>query len=204
MTLPVDPALEAHAQAFKASRAIPMAIPSTCEECGEACQSKTALSAHQREAHPAEPAFVDELREKYLVLIRNGRRPMKAAREVGISPYTVKRAMKIDPSFFEAVELAEAEYAEEIEEKLVERALVGDPWAVKEFLTKRSKARWSDDKTLNVNINGEIHHSGEIVGRLAHEQDIFELQRTVRERARLNGKELALDNHDIIDAEVID
>jgi len=197
MTLP-KPELVAHVELHRAKNGFALPIPSTCEECSEPFPSKTALAQHEREVHPKEPPFNDQLREKYLTLVRSGRRPLKAARDLKVSSQTVKRAMKVDPTFAEAVALAEEEYAEEVEEVLVERALAGDPWAVKEFISKRSKSRWGDDKTLNINVSGTINHRADL---LPHEQDIVELQQTVRERARLNGSPIAL-NAAIIETEI--
>jgi hypothetical protein len=200
VSLEPDPILMAHVADHKAKPYF-QAIPSQCVDCGQEFRSKTALDKHTREVHPKEPPFNDELREDYLKLVKNGIRPLKAARRVGVSPHTVKRAMKIDPSFDEAVRLAEEEYAEEVEEVLVDRALAGDPWAVKEFLTKRSKSRWSDDKTIFVHVQGEINHRTDL---LPHEKDIMQLRQTIRERAALNGTPIALDNPEIIDVEIID
>lgn len=196
-----DPALIGHAGRYKAANGFRLPIPSKCEVCGGDFPSKTALKSHELEAHPKEPPFDDFLREKFLDLLRVGELPNKTARQLGISPHTVKRAMIVDPSFAEAVEMAESEAAEDVETVLRKRALAGDPWAVKEWLSKRSKDRWTDDKTLNINIRGEFTHRAEL---LPHENDILALQATVRERARLNGKPLPLDNPEITDAEIVE
>lgn len=201
MSLPPDQALQAHVAEHRVKKSFFQPIPSTCTICNEDLASKTALAKHEREAHPKEPPFTDELRETYLELVRAGARPYKAARTVGVSPYTIKRAKTLDPSFAEAFELAEEEYAEVIEERLVARALADDNWAIKEFLSKRSKSRWNDDKNLNIIVSGTIEHRANL---LPHEQDIMALRDTIRERARLNGTQLALENPNIIDAKIVE
>lgn len=201
MSLEPDPELVKVVMEHQAKNAIRRAIPSKCEECSTEWPSKTALDKHIREVHPKEPVFNDELREKYLDLLRVGGFPTKSARKLGISPETVKRAMRIDPTFAEAVEIAEEEGSEEIEEVFRESAKSGQPWAVTGWLKKRSARRWSDEKNINVNISGDIRH---YAGLLPHEQAIMSLKETVQERARISGRTAELDNPEIIDAEVIE
>lgn len=201
MNLPPDPALQGFADLYRAQKGFRAPISSTCEDCGGDFLSKTSLEQHARDVHPKEPVFDDELREQFLEKIRLGGRLWKTARALGVSPQTVKRAMKIDPSFADAVEIAEEEFAEEVEEGLRRRALAEDPWAVSKWLEKRSKSRWNDDKTVKVEVTGTVTHNHEL---LAHENRILALQETVRERAKLNGKRLELPNPEIIDVEVIE
>lgn len=201
MSLPPDPKLFAYVDQYKARKSFALPIPSSCSECSMEFPSKTTLAQHDREIHPKEPPFDDGMRERFLAIVREDPFPIKAARKIGISPHTLKRAMKVDPSFAEAVTLAEEEASEVAEQVLWNRMKAEDPWAVNKWLTKRSKERWSDDKNININVSGVIEHRE---GLLPHEQDILALRDTIRERARLNGTPLALENTEIIDAEIID
>lgn len=202
MSLPPNPKIQAHVEKTQAKKKFLAPIPSKCKACKEEFPSKAALDKHKWAKHPTEPPFDETLREKFLVMLRGGGLPNKSIRKVGISPATLKRAMILDPAFAEAVSLAEEEAAEDIEEVLRERALAADPWAVKEWLSKRSKPRWSDDKSvdLNVNFSGEIVHRADL---LDHQKKILNIQKTIQERARLNG-DLMLNNSEIIDAEIVE
>lgn len=193
-----DPELEAfaivHKQQFKRKKP----IPSVCEECGEQLFSKTQLADHLRTQHPTEPVFNDAKRDEFLKLLKAGTRFFKGCKAVKIAPETVKRAMKVDPTFAEAVSLAEEEAAERAEELLWEQAEAGNMTAIVRILEKRQKARWSNEQIINVQVSGEITHRPEL---MAHQNRILELQARAKERMALNGTS-ELD--EIVDAEIVE
>lgn len=193
-----DPELLAVALNHKKKNSRFQAVPSSCLECSEQLPSKVALDKHLREVHPKEPPFNDAKQAEYLNLVRSGRLPVQAAKTAGVSWAIVKKAKKLDPAFAEALEEAEEEAAEEIEVELRAAALERQPWAVKEWLNSRSKARWSPDKTVNVVHSGIVEHRPELK---PHENELLELNARARERARIRGE---LSDPDIIDVEIID
>ena len=151
--------------------------------------------------------FDEEARGKYLALLSAGHGRFSAARALGVHPDTVRRFSRASSEFRESVIEAEAEAAEPVEAKLYQAALDGEPWAVKEWLSKRSKARWGQEPgaasgvTVNVLAAGDV---GVSVGRLGA---VTELRRQLEERAALGvGGEQespALSGGAIEDAEVV-
>jgi hypothetical protein len=117
-----DPELEAVVILHKKGRQRRRPIASVCEECGDSFDSKIKLDNHLRIEHPTEPPFNDAKRDEFLNLLVKNTRFFAAARAVKISPETVKRAMRVDPSFAEKVALAEEEAAERAEVLLWEQA----------------------------------------------------------------------------------
>lgn len=112
--------------------------------------------------------FDDAVKAEYLRLIQAGYLRFDAAKRLGVTNTDVKRHFKADPEFQEALIEAELEATEPVENVLYKAALLGEPWAVKEWLTKRDKQRWADpDKTVNHNISGTLTHVEEASGTLA-------------------------------------
>lgn len=196
-----NPELEAFAIKHKQSRALTRPIPSKCDECPEEFPSKFQLEEHVRLLHPKEPPFNDAKREEFLQKLRANVRFFAAAKAVKISPSTIKRAMKIDPAFAEAVELAEEEAAEKAEEKLWEQVEAGNMQAILKVLERRQQKRWgTEPQQINVNVSGTVTH----VGALPHQNKIAELAQRARERQALREGTPALANPEIIDAEIVE
>lgn len=90
--------------------------------------------------------FTEERKSAYLDLLRNGGRRHASARAVGISPWTVVNRMNADPKFAAAVERAEMEANEAVENALFEAALSGNVIAIQVWLYNRMAERWKDKR----------------------------------------------------------
>lgn len=107
--------------------------------------------------------FGPEVRERYLDLLRAGHGRLSACRAVGIHPDTMRRFSRHSEEFRAAVADAEEEAAEPVEAKLYEAATAGEPWAVKEWLSKRATARWGDPAhRVQVDVSGTVEHRLEV------------------------------------------
>jgi hypothetical protein len=182
-----DPELVAVAIVHKKGRQRRRPIPSVCEICNEPFDSKLKLDDHLRVVHPIEPPFNDSKRAEFLKFLVTGTRFFAACKAVKISPSTVKRAMRVDPAFLEAVELAEEEAAEKAEVWLWEQAEAGNMSAITKILDKRQAKRWADaNKTLEIKVSGSVEHKadGEL---MAHQVRVLELQARAQERIALKG-----------------
>lgn len=102
--------------------------------------------------------FTRELKDRYLLLLRQGHGRYESARLVGISSGTVLRHVKADGVFRAATAAAELEAIEPIERKLYESARDGEPWAVKMVLERRDPDRWKDTSRATV----QVQHSGTV------------------------------------------
>ena len=127
--------------------------------------------------------FVPEVQEAYLTLIRAGHGRVFSARQVGVWPGTVTKYRRASPEFDEAVREAEEEASEPVEAQLYEAAKAGEPWAVKEWLSKRSPDRWAD--TRKVEVSGSVSQVLEVGQGLGR---VLELQRRLEERRDALGE----------------
>lgn len=130
--------------------------------------------------------------ELYLVHIREGVPPLKAARLMGLEPKELRKRIEFDTAFREAVELAEQEASEEIEEKLWFIAQSGERWAMEMWLKNRMKKRWGDETV--------VRHEGTVT----HELGASPLVEQILALQGMLNKRLELQSGDIIDAEEVD
>lgn len=103
--------------------------------------------------------FTPEVREVYLRLLRDGKGRFAAAAACGVHPETVRRHARASEDWREAVLEAEAEACEQVEDKLWEAALDGQPWAVDRWLSSRASNRWAREKVgggVVVNVVGNV------------------------------------------------
>jgi hypothetical protein len=100
--------------------------------------------------------FGPEQRVRFLDLIRAGMGRQSACRAIDIHPETMRRYSRASQEFRDALADAEEEAAEPVEAKLYEAAKNGEPWAVKEWLSKRMKARWGETTRVDVNVSGTV------------------------------------------------
>lgn len=135
-------------------------------------------------------AFIDYLRD--------GKLPFKAARAAGVPHKALAHRLRSDPDFEAEFQAAMAEYAEEVEQIILDAALAGEPYwvqdgeksghwetpgptkdavnAAEKWLKARQRALWAPDKTTTVNHNVNV----EITGT----DDVLALQARLRERQR--------------------
>lgn len=143
--------------------------------------------------------FGPEVRETYLALIRAGHGRLSACRAVGVHPDTMRRFARHSEEFKQAMIDAEEEAAEPVEAKLYEAALAGEPWAVKEWLTKRNRARWGDPaQRVEVEVSGTVAVEAgpgleAVVGRVAAMQ-----------RALVERRAALMESGDIVDAVIVE
>lgn len=88
--------------------------------------------------------FDDKKKQAYLDLLQQGGRRHASARAVGITPQTVVNHMHADPTFAEAVSLAEMEADDEVEDALRTAAISGNVTAALAWLYSRRPERWQD------------------------------------------------------------
>jgi hypothetical protein len=99
-------------------------------------------------------------RDRYLTALRNGLRPMKAARAAGVSWSTIRDHRDRDPYFAAAEREALDEALEEVEDALYTAAVSGQVTAAIFVLTNRAPDRWADKRATptKVEITGQVHH----------------------------------------------
>lgn len=96
--------------------------------------------------------FGAKKRAAYLEALRRGLRRGLAAKQAGIHRETARLAYNGDPEFAAAVELAELDSCEPIEDAMYQAALAGSVVAIQVWLYNRSPTRWRDQR--------RVEHSG--------------------------------------------
>jgi hypothetical protein len=87
----------------------------------------------------------------YLEYLRQGLRRSKAAESVGVHVTTVWRWAQRDPDFANAIDQAELDSCEVIEDALFQKAKGGHVTAIQVWLYNRWPERWRDRRNLNAN-----------------------------------------------------
>ena len=100
--------------------------------------------------------FTQAKREVYLDLLRRGGRRHKAARAVGIDPQTAAIHMQKDAAFRGAVELAEMEADEAVENTLYATAVGGNIQAIQMWLYNRRPERWGKRGQVSLDFSSDI------------------------------------------------
>ena len=99
--------------------------------------------------------FSKEKKEQYLDELRRGARRMAAAESVGINRETARAHYNADPEFAAAVEQAEMDANELIEDALFQAAESGNVVACQVWLYNRMPDRWKDKRNYQVNIGNK-------------------------------------------------
>lgn len=99
-------------------------------------------------------------REEYLQLLREGSRRHAAARSIGVAPSTVARYAREHAEFARAIEEAEMEANQIVEDALFQAAASGNVIACQVWLYNRDPDRWMDMRRIGVNaqVSGEVEH----------------------------------------------
>jgi len=99
-------------------------------------------------------------REAYLQLLREGSRRHAAARSIGVAPSTVSRFAREHADFALAIEEAEMEANQIVEDALFQAAASGNVIACQVWLYNRDPDRWMDMRRIGVNaqVTGEVEH----------------------------------------------
>lgn len=101
------------------------------------------------------PRFTIEKKQAYLVHLREGMRRGAAAQAVGVNRETVRRHYNRYESFRKAIEDAEMDANEPVEDALYEAALSGNVVACQVWLYNRMPERWADRRNLRLQHTGE-------------------------------------------------
>ena len=101
------------------------------------------------------PRFTKTKKEAYLRYLRDGMRRGIAAQAVGVSRETVRLHYNRYESFRKAVEVAELEANEAVEDALYQAALAGNVVACQVWLYNRMPDRWADKRNLRLQHSGE-------------------------------------------------
>jgi hypothetical protein len=116
---------------------------------------------HYSHGGRAEPSFrrprkfTPKVRKRYLGFIRDGLRKNQAAQAVNISPGTVREYVYKYPAFAQALEQAEVDACEKIEDVLMQKALSGHFPSICKWLENRSCHRWNIDKLYQQEVTGQ-------------------------------------------------
>jgi hypothetical protein len=92
--------------------------------------------------------FSSQKKTAYLELLKQGQRRGAAAEAVGVHRDTVRNAMLADPEFASAVDAAEMDVNEVVENALLEQAKKGNTTAIQVWLYNRTPSRWKDQRNL--------------------------------------------------------
>lgn len=142
----------------------------------------------------------------YLGLLAAGHGRFSAARACGVNPETVRRYMRASADFRDQVAEAEAEAAEPVEAKLYAAALDGEPWAVKEWLSKRARGRWGAEPAAASGVTVNVLAAGDVAVGTGRLSAVVELRRQLEERAALgvsNANDPGTDAGAVEDAELL-
>lgn len=99
-------------------------------------------------------AFTDLDKRRFVRLVAKGKGRPEAAEKVGFAWSTIRKHLKEDPTFAEAVADAESELNEVVEGVLLELVLDKNLGAIQYWLNNRDPARWRDAKTVKTELTG--------------------------------------------------
>lgn len=88
--------------------------------------------------HDGDPLDNDDCLGIYLAMRAQGHGAATSAKEIGTTPQAVRKRLRGDPIFAEAVRDADHEYAETLEDKVRQLAEEGDRWALAIMLKRKN------------------------------------------------------------------
>lgn len=94
--------------------------------------------------------LTDKKKELYLDALRRGLRRGAAAESIGMKRWAIRRAAIADPEFAAAIEAAELDAVEAVEDALYDAALSGNVVAIQVVLYNRAPGRWADRRNLRM------------------------------------------------------
>jgi len=101
--------------------------------------------------------------------LSKGARRGAAAKAVGVSRQTILNHIKEDEKFHKAVDEAEMDANEVVEDALYKAACSGNIVAIQVWLYNRDPLHWTDKRNIQVNASGKIIHKVEVVSEKAKE-----------------------------------
>ena len=93
--------------------------------------------------------FTKQKQEAFLAALREGSRRGAAAESVGVTRWLISHYIKSNPEFREAIERAEMEANELVEDALFMAATSGNVVAAQVWLYNRAPDRWRDQRNVN-------------------------------------------------------
>lgn len=127
-------------------------------------------------------AFLDKLRE--------GARRYQAAKEIGVSRETIRLHLHKDPAFAQAVDEAEMEANEHVEDALFKAATKGNVVACQVWLYNRCPDRWMDrrqEMKLKAELTGKdggpVQHAATLDYEKLSDEELTDLERLCRKCA---------------------
>lgn len=100
--------------------------------------------------------FTARRREAFLALLRDGARRGAAADQVGVTRQTVRMAYQADPDFRAAVDQAEMDANEPVEDALYQAAIAGNVRAIEVWLYNRTGERWKDQRNVSGSLSLKV------------------------------------------------
>lgn len=100
--------------------------------------------------------FTKARQAEFLRLTREGMRRSAAARKVGLTPSTVIHHAANYPEFAKALDEAEREATDQVEDALFQSALGGNVTAQQVWLYNRAPERWRDARYQVMTVHGEV------------------------------------------------
>ena len=162
-----------------------------CTKLGKLCKQHAPIAATEGRQHRKQETqktqlkkvarkptqkFTERRRSRYLELLATGAWRGAAAKAVGVGRSTPLRTMRAEPDFAAAVEEAEMQADEEVEEALRGRALSGNVPALIFWLTNRAPERWVNTQRRDVHHQGIADADRERFVRAAAVAGLDELQ----------------------------
>jgi len=123
--------------------------------------------------------FGAQKRTEFLQNLRDGMRRGAAAEAVGVTRETVRLVYRDEPEFASAVEQAEMDANETVEDALYQAATSGNVTAIQVWLYNRQPERWVDKR------NVKMEHSGPDGGPQVYEHRVDRTAVEAAERAYL-------------------
>lgn len=110
------------------------------------CGGMTEQGSRKRKPWKLTP----ERKGLYLDALRRGLRKGPAAESIGMTRDGIRKAASSDPEFAAAIEAAELDAVEAVEDALYDAALSGNIVAIQVVLYNRAPGRWADRRNLKM------------------------------------------------------
>ncbi len=103
--------------------------------------------------------FTVKKQEKFLQLVSEGSRRGIAAESVGVTRQCVSYLAGHNEEFAKALELAEMDANEQVEDALFQAATSGNVVAIQVWLYNRSPQEWADRRRVEGKVEGKVLHA---------------------------------------------
>ena len=117
---------------------------------------------HDRNRESKNPSkFTEDVRNRYLDLLKLGYGRLVAAETIDIHPETIRRYYHGTPSYLEDIQNAEGMVVDRAQKQLIDMMDAGEFAATKMILERLDRAKWADraSQHVKVEIEGQIDHN---------------------------------------------